>query len=1514
MDWNRYVALIISLLMLTSMVLIISFPVQAQSSDPVWLITTVDEDTRPSHNDITIDSEGKPHIIYLDDVSGNGYEDTLKHAYYDGEEWIVSTVGPAGTGHVSIADFDDEIHIAYTLENNSLGYGILKDGSWTLSYVGSSDVQGSSIAINSSGNPHISFSHANKPNEVKHASHDGLSWVIETVYPKNSYHTQIALDSEDRPHIVHRTGSKYVVHTSHNGSGWNSIVVDISDYSLHPSYQAIDIDDHGKVHLAYVNATGDQWSDRYLKGAVMEGGQWTTSVIDPEPVSIGTVSLVADQGLHVFYLRTGMEYWYGHNDGISWDLMKVTGEGTTAAMGSMAVDQDGWPQVSMTYRTVQERELRHGIYGEYHAPGFTSTPSDGQAGRFYEYVPTFDEDDVEITANMTNAPFLEWDGEAFRGTPGNFEHGEYWIYLEALSTQGKLKSEQNETFFIYNRWTISDTGLFPSHYSPALRASMDLDSKDRPHISYSDPSENLRYSYWTGDSWIDTPRNDSVSVSKNIILLDQNDDVHIVYLVGTELIYERYDGTWRTPETVSLDVDRLADLAFLSDGRPAVAFNEGLDVIFSVRQSNGTWEKTIVEEGTNSNVYSFTVDDDGDPHMTTMFSNSTIWQMRYHYQDHSTGTWYSDVIRENTVEGGSSIGYDASIGVDIQGRVHVAYIEHQSTLWYSILEEGTWTHDIIQDDYVVHQISLALDDEDFPRITYYNAFFGQLRYATWNGSDWNIEIVDGYRIVDGTSDAVGRSSTLKLSDEGLPHVFYYDITNTEYKYAKLEQWEPVFLNAPMDARVGDHYEYRPQFDEKSVITGEDTNAPFLTWDGEAFTGVPEDDHTGDWWINISAESVYGGLSSYQNTTFTIKDYHAPQLTATHEPHSGQVGEHYLYRMEANESVDWNVNTDAGFLHEASNGYLRLEGTPQAGDEGSYAVNISATSLEGLLTTYENFTLNIKPRWAPEFKSEPVIAGTEGSIYSYTVTVNESVEWVPMQSNANFLQFYEDNRTVHGQLPMSPGSSYYINLTATSVEGKATAHQNYTLTITDGWSPHITSSAEPLETQVTSSLQYTAVANESVTWSMQSDAAFITQQTDGVFSIDPEKGDEGEYHLNITATSVNGYRSSYLNLSLTVLGLWEPDWTDLGDWTGEETFGYHQSLMANESVDWQYEGDFPYSLNVITDGVFFNITGTPDIGDAGSYYINVTAYSVSGKLEKNHNFTFDIHATPIPEFTSEPPGSVVVDGQYYYKPTFLNVSDDEFGFETDSSFLSWNEHNEVVGEPGIGEIGTWYVNISVTLAVNDQTSYQNYSVTVYGWQPVIGPSPPDARMMIPYEHLFEANETVVWYWHFNMPGQWEVDHDPLNLTLSGIPDGPAGDYYFNVTATSVNGGMSETHNHTITITSSWAPTLINTSPNGVLNQSYTFTPQFNESAIIVLAETNAPFLSWNEEEQRFEGTPTEDHTGDYWIRIKAVSENGTLESDDTLTFTVPDEGDTVCFTPFALFILIGGMMVFSKRIR
>ena len=121
----------------------------------------------------------------------------------------------------------------------------------------------------------------------------------------------------------------------------------------------------------------------------------------------------------------------------------------------------------------------------------------------------------------------------------------------------------------------------------------------------------------------------------------------------------------------------------------------------------------------------------------------------------------------------------SSLALDLAGNPHIAYLDISSfeTLGYAY-HDGTWNYDNTADRRPVGgHISLALADDLYPRISYYDMVNDALLYAARDGT-WSITEVNG-------PGEGGVYTSLALDAANQPHISYYAQSTEELRYAHL---------------------------------------------------------------------------------------------------------------------------------------------------------------------------------------------------------------------------------------------------------------------------------------------------------------------------------------------------------------------------------------------------------------------------------------------------------------------------------------------------------------------------------------------------------------------------------------------------------------------------------------------------------------------------------------------------------------------------------------------------------
>jgi hypothetical protein len=146
------------------------------------------------------------------------------------------------------------------------------------------------------------------------------------------------------------------------------------------------------------------------------------------------------------------------------------------------------------------------------------------------------------------------------------------------------------------------------------------------------------------------------------------------------------------------------------------------------------------------------------------YYDSTNEQLKY--ATNSSGSW---VV--TTVAAAPSTAYGTSIGVDTNGKVHIAYEGTNGDLMYATNSSGSWVTTVIEGSAWSSDVSMALDSNNRVHISYFNSVDFDLKYATNAGGSWTTSII----VNGGAAGALpGYSSSIGLDSSNKVHISYYD--------------------------------------------------------------------------------------------------------------------------------------------------------------------------------------------------------------------------------------------------------------------------------------------------------------------------------------------------------------------------------------------------------------------------------------------------------------------------------------------------------------------------------------------------------------------------------------------------------------------------------------------------------------------------------------------------------------------------------------------------------------------
>lgn len=193
------------------------------------------------------------------------------------------------------------------------------------------------------------------------------------------------------------------------------------------------------------------------------------------------------------------------------------------------------------------------------------------------------------------------------------------------------------------------------------------------------------------------------------------------------------------------------------------------------------WQIQVVEtRGDTGQSPSIALDSNGYPHIAHIT-----------HVDHPNGSserlyhLYWDGIRwhNELVAAAATMGQEISLAIDSNDNPHIAFAANQGglELIHAYWDGSAWQMQVIVSSglgVLPPQVSLALDSNNNPHVVYtvvdpVEAF----RYAAWNGTVWQIQTIE---VVD---FSFGTFSSLALDSNNHPHIAYLHEANDDLKYA-----------------------------------------------------------------------------------------------------------------------------------------------------------------------------------------------------------------------------------------------------------------------------------------------------------------------------------------------------------------------------------------------------------------------------------------------------------------------------------------------------------------------------------------------------------------------------------------------------------------------------------------------------------------------------------------------------------------------------------------------------------
>jgi hypothetical protein len=624
---------------------------------------------------LALDAAGYPHIVY-------GIN-SVYYAWYDGSQWhreIVDEIYHHSGADASLAlDHNGIPHIVYIQRviptARSIRYATKIGGQWYHLALDSDQVGRPTIAVDSSGYPHIVYGAYNRG--LLHFYQTSSGWFQETIDSDVALSAaSLVIDGSDTPHVsylIYEDTARYA--TKANNQWIIEAVQPVSADFFTGVVTSIALDNSGRPAMTYQAGAGIQFATRSEAG-------WSVEAVNDNPDDVWFSLALDAAGIpHLAYYDSVQErQLYATRPAVSWLIAPVDSEADSGRYSSIALDQQGQPHISYGYYGTNELDpyTEQVRYAQWSGNQWVVERVDSGGRHSHPRLAIGSDDRLRV------------------------------IYQDLYSNEWRYRYQTDTSWL-----TESIGNTSPSYDKPGL--SYVLDSQNEPHFIYYDREDTLRYIYRSNGQWHNEIIFHDAPFATGwprltAIALDDNQEPHIAfYQPGNNTLFYAYrEGIFWTVEPVDTTIDsglRSLSLQLDTVERPHLAYQFSYEG--PLRYAHRPADQWLVETITDTaRAASLVLDSQDRPHITHSGEDAL------YYTTWTGADWSTQVVDTQLYVRPEAL----AILLDSSEQPHIAYqcqVYPFSCLKQAYYDGSDWhVHQIAVRYSAGYQLSFAANSQD----------------------------------------------------------------------------------------------------------------------------------------------------------------------------------------------------------------------------------------------------------------------------------------------------------------------------------------------------------------------------------------------------------------------------------------------------------------------------------------------------------------------------------------------------------------------------------------------------------------------------------------------------------------------------------------------------------------------------------------------------------------------------------------------------------------------------------